>query len=163
MPYCPKCKKEYGNETEICPECGEKLTDDADVKEELLISANEGYAADLIEGSLKNSGIPYHRKSHGGPAGFSRYDYKYESLGADFFVPQNLLERAKEVLPPVDEPGSGKEPENNGVESESPENPAPVSAGKRVVSAVIFILLAALVIFGVDFVMNIIRKLMGYN
>lgn len=162
MPYCPKCDKEYDEGKEICPECGSKLIDETESKEEFLISANEGYAADLIEGSLKNAGIAYHRKGHSGPMGFSRYDTKYDSLGADFYVPQELLERAKEVLPPVDESGSNEDSQNSGSE-ESPENPAPLSIGKRVVSALVFIFLAVLVIFGVDFVMNIIRKLLGYD
>lgn len=163
MPFCPKCNKEYDEDTEVCPDCGNKLIDDTDTKEKLLISANEGFTADLIEGSLKNAGIPYHRKSHSGPMGFSRYDYKYDSLGADFYVPEELLERAEEVLPPIDESNNVAEAENSNSESENPGKPAPVNVGKRVISVIIFILLAVFVIFGVDFIMNIIRNLLGYN
>lgn len=163
MPYCPKCSKEYGKDTEVCSDCGNKLIDDNEPKEKLLVSANEGFTADLIEGSLKNANIPYHRKSHSGPTGFSRYDTKYDSLGADFFVPQELLERAKEILPPINESNDGEVPENSDIEPEKYENPAPFKVGRRIMNALIFIILAVLVIFGVDFIMNIIRALLGYN
>jgi hypothetical protein len=172
MRYCPNCKKEYES-GEQCPACGQALLQKADAgeveAEALLISANVGYEADLVEGSLRSAGIPYLKKGHGGPAGFFRFDTKYKSRGADFYVPAELLDRARAALPPVE--GVQEIQEELAAREELKEQdslpPTPVTPEKpgnplmRALGILVFLLLIALVVFGVDGVMNVIRALLG--
>ena len=180
MLFCPKCKAEYENDKKACPKCGESLVPKpADIydKEAFLISVSEGYQAEMVEGSLRSAEIPYVRKGHGGPSGFARFDTKYKSLGADFYVPSKLLDRAKEILPPVDGAQSIQETIAGDVQQDdnatqdadltdnasgAPQEPAEKSTTRRVLSVVLFLLAIAVVIFGVDAVMNIFRSYMGY-
>jgi len=192
MPFCPKCKTEYPKEKSTCSVCGKKLVPNlpaepdsqndpyAGNEEALLVSVNEGFPAEMIEGSLRSAGIPFIKKGHCGPVGFARYDTKYDSLGADFYVPSKLLNRAKTLLPPVDgvnyddisdsdensgnlsdsDENSGNQPDSNGISDED----LPQSGGfKRIGVTIAFLVLIILVIFGVDYVMNIIRTLLGYQ
>jgi len=169
MILCPKCKYKCSDDEKVCPNCGENLkkTVQADEKEAFLISVNEGFNANLVEGGLRTAGIPFIKKGHGGPAGFFRYDTKYESLGVDFYVPSELLSRAKDALPPVDgvvtEKESGEDssqsPGNNG---KLPDKIRAASPAQQIIGIVLLIAAVCIVIFGVDTIMNIIRKMMGY-
>lgn len=168
MRECPNCKKEYESGA-LCPVCGAKLTDKAAGAEALLISANPGYEADMVEGSLRSADIPYLKKGHGGPAGFSRFDTKYESRGTDFYVPAELLDRARAVLPPVEgaqeiqeELAARESRDEAGSPAPIPDAPEkPANPLVRAIGVILFLLLAALVVFGTDAVMNIVRALMG--
>jgi hypothetical protein len=119
------------------------------------------------------------RKGHGGPAGFSRYDTKYESAGVDFYVPHKLLARAKAVLPQTagemeledtlpqnENDAADAQPQNAGAADSAPgaerEGTPQKSPAKRVIGIILFLAVMAAVIFGVDAVMNIFRGMMGY-
>lgn len=180
MLYCPKCKIEYEKTEKVCLKCGEKLISKnnetkANDKEKFLISVSEGFKAEMIEDSLRSAGIPFVRKGHGGPAGFSRYDTKYESLGVDFYVSSKMFERAKEVMPPVEDLQMSEE-DNQGADDLSPDvdlsdnvtatesDEAPqMSPAKRLIGIVLFMVVIIIVVFGVDAIMNILRAFMGYK
>lgn len=190
MSYCPKCKAEYESRDNICPQCGGKLeskqaepqASGTDDKEAFLISVNQGFETEMVEGNLRSAGIPYLIKSHGGPAGFSRYDTKYESRGSDFYVPAALLVRAKTSLPPVEgaqeiqdelaaqEEGKGADDSSAAEASDAsnsrgtlPEEPPAASPVKRILFIILFMVVVALVVAGVDFIMNIFRAAIGYK
>lgn len=176
MVYCPKCKAENADNATVCEKCGHKLgkndANSADYKEEFLISVREGYEADMVEGSLRTAGIPFYKKGHSGlGGGITRYDTKYESAGVDFYVPHELLDKAIEVLPPVE--GAEElqkalaEKESFGTADKAPEKSgnAPSyeeSPAKRTLAIILFLILMAAVIFGVDSIMNYIREMLGY-
>lgn len=150
-------------------------------KETLLISVNRGYEADLIKGSLKSANIPFYTKEHSGPAGFPRFDDKYENADIDFFVPEEMLTKAKMALPPIDSTKDIKETvsdetitENETAATDGNDNKGnkqttddskknEKSSKKSTVATVLFIILAIAVIFGIDAVMNIVRKAMGWE
>ncbi len=180
MPFCPKCKTEYPKETTNCLICGSKLAAKRDNGEAFLISVNEGFPAKMIEGSLRTANIPFVKKGHSGSEGFARFDTKYDSLGADFYVPSPLLQKAKAALPPVDGANKDGTPfeaddvsdEDSGSTDEIDDTTlSDIQGGdqpetgrlKRIYGTIFFLILMALVIFGVDFVMNIIRSLLGYK
>jgi hypothetical protein len=202
MSYCLKCKIEYPEGRLTCPVCGNKLESNppcesdlpqqtvSDNIEAFLVTVNEGFPAKMIEGSLRSAGIPFIKKGHSGSVGFTRFDTKYGSLGADFYVPPSELERAKSLLPIIDgvsdeiTDGLSEDAENiNEVENTSGDvadfEKTPVdltdynykqdddlprlSRSKRIFSTLGFLLLIVIVIFGVDYVMNIIRSMLGYN
>lgn len=146
-----------------------------DFKEAFLISLNSGYEADLVKGSLQSAGIPFYTKEHSGPAGFARYDTKYKKGDVDFYVPTELLIKAKAALPPV----TGAEElqkelsENETLAEDAPETdktgqetekepPKLMSHGMRILFVILFIAVCCGVVFGVDTLMNYLRSLMGY-
>lgn len=144
-----------------------KKQNQSNANEAFLISVNEGYSADLVEGGLRSAEIPFIKKGHGGPAGFFRYDTKYESLGVDFYVPRELLSRAKAALPQVDgvvteEEGDDGQADSSAAGDVPTEEPKEASPFKRMLTVVLFIAAACLIIFGVDTIMNAIRRMMGY-
>lgn len=176
MLYCPNCKAVYENDATACPVCGEKLVsapqaDYIDDGEAFLISVDAGFDADLVEGALRSADIPFVKKGHGGPAGFARFDTKYDSLGADFYVPSRLLERARLTLPPVEGATSlkGHKPPRAFAAPEDPNSDKAVvpepeqNPAKRALLVLLVLVLAALAVFGTDAVMDIFRAAIGYK
>lgn len=128
-----------------------------------LVSVNEGFAAQMLEGRLKSAGIPCFIKGHGGPAGFARYDTQYGRSGADFYVPSELLETAKQyVFDDNDE--SIKDDTVSPPDETAPEDtPAPGGAGRVFIRAAAVVVLIFLVVTLVDYLMNLFRGLLGYK
>lgn len=149
-----------------------------DKNEKLLISLDRGYEADLIKGSLKNSNIPFYIKEHSGPVGFTRFDDNYTSGDIDIFVPEEAYEKAINALPPLeitndlknsvaeeaakDEVAATDSSDNSKKEEVDPEKEK-ADSKKRTLLTILFIVLAIAVIFGVDSVMGIVRKAMGWE
>lgn len=170
MPRCPSCAAKVRKDENVCPACGAVLRKESKTedKEAFLISVNRDFESKIVEGSLRSAGIPFMIKTHS-PGGFVRYDRDYESLGADFYVPSSLLEKAKQALPPdlaIQAGASG-----DSVEDAPEDVPRPVSNGeqkpedpkKTFIVIILFLIIAALVVFGVDTVMNLIRAALGYD
>lgn len=111
MPYCPDCDAEYEIGMTSCPACGQELVDDSeegeeitdeeitfdeDVKAILLYESNNVINVELLEGALKDQGIPCLVKSNiGSYSGLSSLTAVYKD--AKIFVPESVLERAVEV------------------------------------------------------------------
>lgn len=174
MLNCPKCSAENDDGKKTCAKCGCKLENkkvqSVNDKEEFLISVRDGYEADMVEGCLRSAEIPFLKKGHG-PAGFARYDTKYESAGVDFYVPSKILNKAIAALPPVE--GAEElqkalsEKENDGstdkqTSQESQQAPSDENPIKRTLTVILLLAIMAAIIFGVDAVMNLIRGMMGY-
>jgi hypothetical protein len=146
-----------------------------DKKERLLISLNRGYEADLVKGSLESANIPFYTKEHSGPAGFSRFDTQYDKGDIEFYVHEEMLDKAKAVLPPVtgvdkiqkelaekESAADDALKENGDSEKKSDEKDTPAAKRKSTIFAVVFVVLAIAVIFGVDAIMNYLRAVMGW-
>lgn len=134
-------------------------------KETFLISVNRGYETDMVEGAMRSGGIPFMIKSHGGPEGFSRFDTKYESQGSDFYVPSKLLSKARSALPPefaAAADADGNDLQTDGARVAKAEEKEPESPLKRAVTIILFLIVISLAVFGVDYIMNIVRAYMGY-
>jgi hypothetical protein len=181
MLYCPKCKTKYEN-GQTCPKCGELLepgktqTDDNPDTEAFLISTDEGFDADMVEGSLRSAGIQYVIKRHGGPAGFLRYGTKSNSRGVDFYVSSLFLAKAKAELPPVEgakeiqealAEQEGSEADDNatpsGASGSNPQETKVTNPFIKFITVLLFLAAIALVVFGTDAVMDIIKALMGHK
>lgn len=147
-----------------------------DKNEKLLISVNRGYEADMVKGCLRTENIPFYTKEHSGPAGFARFDNKYDKGDIEFYVPEDMLDKAKAVLPPVTgaeeiqkelaDKESAAEDVNEDIKKaenkETGEEKAPESKSKRILFTLLFLILIVIVIFGVDAVMNWVRAAMGW-
>ncbi|HEX2939245.1 MAG TPA: zinc ribbon domain-containing protein [Ruminiclostridium sp.] len=170
MPYCPSCKAEVNESDTVCAHCGEALKKFVEIsdKEAFLVSVNTGIESEMVEGSLRSADIPFLVKGHGGPEGFVRYDTKYESSGADFYVPSKLLKKAIQSLPPdiaeqadmPDENEADDSGDSNILRTGDEKTQSPV---KQMLTVVVLLILIALVVFGVDSIMNIVRTFMGYR
>jgi len=171
MPRCPSCAAKVKKDDAVCPACGAVLNKETGTgdKEAFLISVNRDFESKIVEGCLRSAGIPFMIKTHGGPEGFVRYDTDYESLGADFYVPSKLLEKAKQALPPdlaIQAGASGESVENTDEDVPHPiseEVQKPEDPKKTFIAVILFLILAALVVAGVDTVMNLIRAALGYD
>lgn len=131
-----------------------------------LISVNPGYETEMVEGCLRSANIPYVIKSHSGPAGFSRFDTKYESCGSDIYVPSALLYKAKKALPPEMAEQVGilfATDEEKSTNETMPENNASGNIFKQLLATILFLLVVALVVFAIDTIMNIVRVLVGFD
>lgn len=151
-----------------------------------LAAANESADVLAIEGRLRSEGIPFRKKGFNGPGGFGAY-----AFGAEFYVPKRCLARAQLALPAglppcPKEPGTpeGEEPafseaaapgapetgEANGekVDDALHDAESNVEGGKKggvlkPLGFVLFLIAAALVVFGVDSLMNLFRSAMGWS
>lgn len=171
MPWCPKCKTEYVEGTEICPDCGgplrgekprEEFPRDGWVDDEpaLLISTDDRLDSEMLEGSLRSAGIPFLAKNHN-DAGFMRVYMGGSWTGSDYYVPSRQLEKARQMIPgaPSEESEDAGSPLSSGRSQSMPEE-KPRRAGTIIVA-----LIAALALFGYfcfEALLNFLRKAFGF-
>ena len=104
---CPKCGMEYQEWAKECSDCHVPLIspdDKAGKKAELdamhpvkLVSLSDGFQADLLEGLLKEQGIPMLRRKLGS-GGYMQAYMGFSVFGEEIYVDEADYERAKEVL-----------------------------------------------------------------
>jgi hypothetical protein len=110
MPYCNDCEQEHPIGTEVCPDCGQPLVEEApqwqpyDPQRPLaeVATAQGELAAVLIKGRLEDQGIPavIQRESVG-----AVYGVIVDGLGKQrIFVPEELADQAREILETPPEP-----------------------------------------------------------
>ncbi len=102
--FCPKCGREYTNETKVCGACGEKLITgrpwilQKDVGTWTVLEKNTSdYDADQIIAQLSFYGIPA-KKYYKGSAQYVSIFTGTTSIGVYVIVPESELERAREIL-----------------------------------------------------------------
>jgi hypothetical protein len=104
MPYCTDCEQEYPTGTEMCPVCGQPLSEDTphwrpyDPQRPLIevATAQGELLAILIKGRLEDQGIPavIQHESVG-----SVYGLIVDGLGKQrILVPEELAAQAREIL-----------------------------------------------------------------
>lgn len=103
MPWCPKCKTEFREGIEICSDCKTELVNK--IKEEkieydkeifLMCVAGE-IEANGVESLLRAHDIPVLKK-HKGAGGYLEIYMGMSKAGIDLFVPENLLEEARDIV-----------------------------------------------------------------
>lgn len=104
---CPKCGMEYQEWAKECSDCHVPLISPdgkAGKKAELdamhsvkLVSLSDGFQADLLEGLLKEQGIPMLRRKLGS-GGYMQAYMGFSVFGEEIYVDEADYERAKEVL-----------------------------------------------------------------
>lgn len=105
MPWCPNCKKEYGEDILLCKDCRIPLLDQQPEPgygtdghpEALLVSVSDSVEADNLEAMLTDADIPVLRRYRGSGQYLKVYMGKTR-LGVDLYVPGSDLERARLVL-----------------------------------------------------------------
>ncbi|MCQ4022583.1 MULTISPECIES: hypothetical protein [unclassified Ruminococcus] len=164
--YCNRCHKLY-NDKRACPNCNEVLTKKISDSSHIAIVSAFGIEKDRITAALEDADIPYAERAEKKEAsanavtGIDNARYKIE-------VPYSFYDKAMEILIGINAVSPDEYVESAGDEVQENSSPKTeefeeMSSGKRiavrVISAVLFILLVALVIGGVDFITGIIKGL----
>jgi len=191
MPWCPVCKKEYKEEQTFCAKCGSMLlskspnenrngTEVEDVPA-FLITVGNGVEADMLNARLESSNIPCYIKPHDN-GGLLRVYMGPPNVGADFYVPSKLLERAKQALDieqdeeytddfdNTDSEISGSDHDTSSLPftdkfTSTEHNELEPRTGNRIRQrfiAVGVLILVLLAYFSLDAILDLLRKLLGY-
>lgn len=160
--YCNRCHRLY-EDKRACPMCkGEVLTKKIDGTNPVTIVSAFGIEKDRITAALEDGDIPYATRAEKKEAsaravtGVDNARYRIE-------VPYSYYNKAMDILVGI----NAVEPEEYIQDDEPVDNTAEefeqMSSAKRttirIVSAVLFILVVALVIFGVDAITGTIKGL----
>ena len=167
MKYCPKCKRLYNDEDLncSCKECkGKALEAIVDETTSVYLCRGDLIERDRVQAALSDSGIPSVYTRHMVSAN-SQIVTGSDFDSFDILVPYELYEKAYDVAVGI---GAIKLEGTEIVEDEG-ENPAEefesMSRAKRttvrVLSAILFIIVVALVIYGTDYITALIKSLFG--
>ena len=173
MEYCSSCKKIYKDGTHRCGECRKKLKKITDINEPVALGVVGGTQRALLIGLLNDNDIPF-VEQHVTPQGVSNdlvtgYDVKLSNI--IILVPYSALPKAYELSKSIEIrndyigellPEIGKDIDfvKNGGKKEEEMSPGKRTAIK-IITAIIFLILIALVVFGTDYVTGLIKGLFG--
>ncbi|MGN1113415.1 MAG: hypothetical protein ACI4RP_09435 [Acutalibacteraceae bacterium] len=167
--YCNSCHKLY-EDKRTCPSCKEQfLTKKINGSSPVAVVSAFGIEKDRITAALTDADIPFATRAEKKEAsakaitGVDNAKYRIE-------VPYSFYDKAMEVLIGINAVSSDEyahsddEADNNEVQSEATldefeDMPSGKRIAVRVISIVLFILLVALVIGGVDFITGMIKGL----
>lgn len=164
--YCNRCHRLY-DDKRACPCCKEVLTKNISNSSPVTTVSAFGIEKDRITAAMEDADIPYATRAEKKEAsakavtGLDSAKYRIE-------VPYSYYNKAMELLIGInavnpDEFVEDEETESEAENSEKSEEFEEMSSGKRIavriVSVVLFILLVALVVGGVDFITGAIKSL----
>ncbi|MBE6824782.1 MAG: hypothetical protein E7513_05495 [Ruminococcaceae bacterium] len=175
MKFCKECKKLYGGADIICTDCNKKYKEISDINEPVLLCVIGGLERNMVCGALKDAKIPFVETQYG-PQGVSNeivtgYDAKLLNIG--ILVPYSAIAKACDVIaavgidPRLDEEilQQVKDDIEAYKEKLKEDEDSQMSSSKRttvkVISAIVFIILVALVVLGTDYVLELIKNLLG--
>lgn len=172
MYYCDSCKKIYKNNDSRCPDCRKKLKKITDINEPVAIGVVGGTERAMLTGMLKDNDIPF-IEQHVTPQGVSDdiltgYDVKLSNIIV--LVPYSALPKAYELSKNIEINNSyieelldeiGSDIEKAKKEKEKPQMSSAKRTTIKIISAIVFLIIIALVVFGTDYVMGFIKSLFG--
>ena len=164
MKYCTKCGKLYNDDDVACNDCKKGLLETiTDESTPVLLCSGDVMERDRVQAALKDSGIPsvFKRKM---VTGNSQLVTGVDLDLFDILVPFNQYEKAFDIAVGIgaiqleDCEIIQEEPVDEAVEEFEKMSPSKRTL-VRIISALLFILVAAGIIFGVDFIMAFIKSL----
>ncbi len=162
MLYCKVCKQLCFGDTLPFDGCKHKLTEIKDINEPVRLCVAGGTERAMLTGMLKDAQIPYVEESVY-PKGVNNdiitgYDVKLSNIS--IVVPFSALPKASELLSTIETLDNDIEPHMEEIRAEilrlksSAEEKKPMSPALRttikVLSALLFLALVALAVFGTD-------------
>lgn len=168
MKYCPKCKRLYNDEEAVCT-CegckGKNLSRITDEKEPVYLCSGDVIERDRVQAALSSGSVPsvYTRRM---VSANSQLITGMDFDGFDILVPYELYEKAYDIAVGI---GAIK-PEGEEIivseeEEEYEQPPEEMSGSKRtfvrIITAILFIIVCALVIYGTDFITAFIKSLLS--
>lgn len=172
MKYCEKCSAIFKNSGQNCPKCRRKLTENIYPENLVYMTTATGFELERIESALKEVDIPYTRKSpkmqiamrllNSAPAEncdilvpIFAYDDAYTVLaGIGAIDPEKSLEPDESMLKEI---RAARKKHNGDIDSMSPRKRILI----KVLSLFGFLLLLALVTWGTDYLILLIKNLFG--
>ena len=162
MKYCPKCKKVYADEKTLCTECKNKaLVQVKDMQDTLLLCNCNASQREMLMSALRENGIvsSYANQSQHSGMAMEGFDIlvsagMYKSA-YDIAVRMGILEYDEDIYKTVENLNLQQETAEETFEEMSPAKRTTV----RFLSAFALIILFALVIFGVDYIMDFLKNL----
>lgn len=171
MKYCKKCKHIHNDSDEKCSVCSKPLMKITDDNTPVYLITASGFELQRIKTALEDNGVPCDtislKRSYSAEAVTG-----YDTAEYDLLVPYAAYEKSYDIcvgIGAIREDGEeiiedGSFPANENTESldEQFEKMSRVKRTTvRVVSAVLFLILIAAVIYGTDFITGFIKGLMG--
>ncbi len=175
MKYCVECKKLCNSADTICTDCNKKFREIKDINEPVLLTVVGGVDRNIVCGALTDADIPFVEKNYdkGGVSNEIVTGYDAKLLNIAVLVPYSAIPKAYEAITSAGvEPRFGDEIleeakadiENYKLKMKALEE-VPMSNAKRttvkVLSAIAFIILIALAVFGTDYITGLIKNLFG--
>ena len=172
MKYCKTCKSIEFDSAAACRECKHKLREITDINEPVRLCIIGGVERAMLTGMLKDAGIPY-LEENVYPQGVANeivtgYDVKLSNIS--LVVPFSALPKASELLSTIETVKNPVEPHMDEItayieslrsssgKEDKPMSPA-LRTTVRVITALLFLALIALVVFGTDAVTDWIKSL----
>ena len=172
MKYCRFCKKLCFGETLPFDGCKHRLREIEDINEPVQLCVAGGTERALITGMLKDADIPYVEENVQ-PQGVANeivtgYDVKLSNIS--IVVPFSSLPKASELLSAIETLDNGIEPHMDEIKAELKRltdekeeakkmNPA-LRTTIKVITAILFLALVALAVFGTDALTGWIKGLL---
>ncbi len=175
MKYCKICKTVFKESDTHCPYCRKKLLEITDINEPVRLCVIGGTERAMLCGLLSDAEIPY-LEGNTYPQGLANeivtgYDVKLSNISLQ--VPFSALPQASELLSSIETVPNPVEPMMNEItahiahlrqgtsgKDEKPMSPA-LRTTIKVVTAILFLILIAVVVLGTDKLMELIKGLFG--
>ena len=175
MKYCKTCKALYPDKDEYCPACKKKLAQIKDINEPVRLCVIGGTERALLTGLLTDAEIPF-VEDNTYPQGLANeivtgYDVKLSNIS--LLVPFSALPKASELLSSIEtvenpvasyvnEINAQIERLKNGTPEEEEKTMSPaLRTTIKVITALLFLILVAVVVLGTDKIMELIKGLFG--
>ena len=174
MRFCKTCKTVYRDNDAVCPECRKKTAEITDINEPVKLCTVGGTERAMLRGLLSDAEIPF-MENNSRPEGVTNslvtgYDVKLNN--ADVTVPFQALPKANELLKAIESVTDTLDPmipeieawiehlKTSSAEEKSSMSPA-LRTTIKVISAIVFLILVAVVVLGTDKIMEMIKGLFG--
>ncbi len=163
MKYCKKCKRVYQDELEYCTSCRSRkpLLPLTDSSTPVYLTSADGFERERIQTALTDNGIPNDSvivEEDIMPASVKGYSSSWR----DILVPYSAYDKAYDICVGI---GAVKlEGEEKIIDEEPPaeefeDMPPAKRTTVKILSAILFIIVAALIIFGTDAITGFIKGL----
>ena len=174
MKFCKSCKAVYHASDEMCPACHKKLSEITELNEPVRLCIIGGTERTMLSGLLDDAGIP-HMESNVQPQGVANeivtgYDVKLNNISVT--VPFQALPKASELLCAIETVPNPTQPMMDEItahiatlSADSGEKEHKLSPAARttikVITALLFLILVAVVVIGTDKIIELIKHLFG--
>ena len=174
MKYCKTCKSLYFGYETTCPECKKKLSELKDINEPIRLCVIGGTERAMLGGLLKDANIPFVEEPVY-PQGVANeivtgYDVKLSNISV--VVPFSALPKAIELLGSIETANNDLEPQMDAIKEQIEQMKADAANEDKqmspalrttikIITALLFLVAVALVVFGTDALTSWIKGLFG--
>ena len=163
MKYCKKCKRVYQDEMEYCTSCRSRkpLLPLTDSSTPVYLTSADGFERERIQTALTDNGIPNDSvivEEDIMPASVKGYSSSWR----DILVPYSAYDKAYDIcvgIGAVKLEGEEKIIDEDPPAEEFEDMPPAKRTTVKILSAILFIIVAALIIFGTDAITGFIKGL----